>query len=382
MLRVDFFFDLNSEQKLEWSEFWQDCGHSHPRQHILFADIEKAQGKMAVYAAGRVDGRIKCIGVFSIKPTFFERKFSLEAVCLRGPAFDNIEYAKEFLAQSMNYFKSLKVGRIRISPYWQYPEAQAVEQGLMQLGFRGLDCYSGTRSFTGTVDLRQSDEEMFASLKSKTRQEIRRTEKLGVSIRPAVNRDDANLFFQTLSSLHHQRSLDAISSREFDATFENVLKDQQLGILLNAFNNGDFIGGLWVIRGPKTCHYARFVVVRDALKKLKNLTIGPALWWRGIRWAKEIGCSELDVEGYQDDVPRHHPKYSLLKLKSRFNPEPVEILGQYQYVCNRATYAVYKGYRFSQRGLGFVRAMPYRLKTSWVSFKGNKKTKGQSTQKV
>jgi len=123
---------------------------------------------------------------------------------------------------------------------------------------------SGVRYSTGLIDLNHSEDELFAALKSKTRQEIRRMDRIEVSIRPAENWDEANQFFQRLRTMHRQRSLDyaAISSKEIKAVFEHILKDGELGVLLIASYDQTFLGGLWIFRGIQTCQYAKYVVVR------------------------------------------------------------------------------------------------------------------------
>lgn len=376
-MKTTFHFELDQALRLDWDRFWQNCEHTHPRQHSLFGQIERAQGRTPIYAIGRTNGSIKCAGLFSIRPLFSGKRFSPQALCLRGPAFDNINHCEQFLLQTESHFKKLNTGCISLCPYWFYPQAKQVEDLLHNLGFTSGNGEAAPRSTTGLVDLQRSDEEILAEMKSKTRQEIRRTDRLGVSIRPARTLEEAKHFYRQLSAMHRQRSLDAITFNEFKATFEYILKDQQLGILLNAFYDEQFLSGLWLVRGTHTCHYARFVVVRSELKKLANLTIGPALWWHGIQWAKEKGCTTLNVEGYRNDVEPYHPKYHLYKLKGRFNPKPADILAPHLRVCSPIVYKLHKQYKFCLRTFNFLRATPYRFKTWWTAHKGASLAKGQ-----
>lgn len=370
-MNVNLHYNLEKSQQIEWDRFWRQSEHTHPRNHLLFGEIERARGQTAVYATGEIDGRLVCAGIFSTRPLLGGNRGSLEAVCQRGPIFDDISYARDFLSQVADKFRELNVGSLRISPYWIYPEAEAVESLLGELGFFVYEG-NGKRCPTGLVDLRPSEEEIFAGLKSKTRQEIRRTEKLGVTIRAAEDFEEAKHFYKCLKELHQQRSLDAISFEEFKATFDYIFKERELGVLLNAFYNTTFLGGLWIVRGPKVSHHARFVVERERLRELANLTIGAALWWEAIKWAKSKGCSHLNVEGYEVDVAQTHPRCYVYKLKKKFNPDPVQIISEHVLVCSGGIHTIHKGYRFCQRGVNFGMGLPYQLKRRWAAYKGSR----------
>lgn len=371
-MNTSFSYELTDEQKAEWIEFWKNCRHTHPRQHPDFAEVERALGRTPIYIIGREDGQIKCVAIMSINPLVLKKYFSLEAVCLRGPSFDDIACGQRFISDIISYFKSLRVGRIRLSPYWIFPEAEPIEEALASLGFSGMRCFSGGRSPTGLVDLTARTDEIFASFSSRTRQDIRRSERLSVTIGPATDTEQAKPFFDSLASLHKERSLDIIPDEECYSMFEHVLKKGENGTLLTATCDHAFLGGLLIIKGTHTCHYDRFVVMTEALKKLNNLTIGPALWWRGMLWAKERGCVTCDVEGWEADLPPYHAKYQLCKLKSLFNPKPVQLLGQFQCVTNPTVYSLYQGYQYSLKTLNFTRGFRYRISNILKEYKGKR----------
>jgi len=370
-VNTNFYYNLDADKQSQWIQFWQTCQHSHLRQHLLYGEIERGMGETPIYAIGEADGRIVCIGIFSIRPFFFSKKLSFKAECFWGPVFDDIEYAREFLLQVKSYFNKLSIGSIKIYPYWFYPQAEAVESMLNELGFanKSSAAQQGARFPTGLIDLNHSSDEIFASLKSKTRQEIRRTSRQGVSIRAADNWDKANKFYQYLRRMNRQRNLDSLSCKEFKATFEYILKSGELGVLLVAFYEQTFLGGLWIYRDMHICHYAKYVVIRQPLKKLSNLTVAPALWWHGIQWAKVKGCRWIDVEGYREGLKPYHQQYRLFRLKAWFNPISTQRMGTHTYIQNPIIYAFHKAKRFCTNKLDATKGMPYKLKTKWKSFK-------------
>lgn len=372
-VHTGFYYELDAARQSQWTEFWRKCEHTHPRQHLLFGDVERVRGRTPVYAIGEVDDRIVCVGIFTIRPLLFGKRFSIEAECLGGPVFDDLDCATEFLSQVKSYFQALNVGSIRLSPYWLYPEAEQVESLLNELGFSTLPSVgqAGARFSTGLIDLSLSSDEIFAGLKSKIRQEVRRADRLGVSIRATDKVDEANQFFRYLRKMHRQRSLDsaAMSPREFKATFEHILREEDVGVLLVAFSDQTFLGGFLIVKGKQTCHYSHYVVVRRPLRKAANLTIAPALWWQGIQWAKKQGCRWIDVEGYKKDLEPYDRRYQYYKSKSRFNPIPAQRLGVHTYVHSPTMYAVRKGCKFCMHKLYVARGLQYQLKNRWISFK-------------
>lgn len=378
-MKLNFQFRLSESQKSEWTRFWNNCQHSHPRQHYLFGEVERAKGRVPIYAAGEIDENLVCIAIFSICPLFFGKGFSLEAICLRGPAFDHLTHAKEFLLQITPRFKALNVGSIRISPYWVFPEASEVLSVLTELGFSPYVSGSNGRHPTGLVDIQRNKEEILASFSKWTRRDIRRMENFGVDIQPVKTMEEALLAFRCFDKMRHKRGLTPMSLSEFTKTFQDILKGQDHGILFNAFAREEFLGALWLIRGPQITHTAGFAIEVETCKRISNsLSVGPPLWWRGIQWAKEKGCSWLDVEGYSDNTSKSSPVYHIHEFKRKFRPKPVDVLSEHIYVCCPLIYAIYKAHSFFFRGVKFARSLSYQLKTRLLFWVGKNKSKQKS----
>jgi len=361
-MKLHLCYELDQAQKDQWEQFWYKCRHAHPRQHFLFGQVERAKGRIPVYAMGEINGSIVCLGIFSIKPLLSGKKLSLEAICLRGPSFDDITYGREFLLQIISRFKTLCVGSIRISPYWIFPEADKVLPVLAELGFSFYSSNSSAHDSTGLVDLQRSNDDIFSSLSKSTRREIRRAERQNITVRPTNNSSETEIFFQRLNQMNRERGIIPVSHNEFKATFQYILGKQQLGVLLNSFAGQTFLGGLWIIRSVLTAHTARYVVAPNPLKELSNLSIGPLLWWSGIKWAKEKGCLWLNVEGYADNADPSDTKYFVYKFKKKFKPQPVYILKQHIHICQPFVYSMYKGRNFLSRGWYAITGLLYKIK--------------------
>lgn len=353
-MNVVYKFELDEELKKRWYDFWIKCEHAHPQQHWLYGEIERSKGRIPVYVYGETNGELKCIGIFSIRPLLSGNKYSLQALCYRGPAFDDISILNEFLIDVKEYFKTLMVGNIVISPYWFTPEADEIVEILHNLGFKPTSLHSylivklrhitlDILNKTSIIDLDRSEEELLDSFSKSTRREIRRAERSDIVVRSIKDSEETYEFYKHFRDMSIDRGLNLPSKDEFKGTFENILKGGEFGVLLHAYHENAFLGGLWMLRGPTTAHTNRYVVSRQPLKELSNLRIGPFLWWQGFLWAKEMGCRYIDMEGSFEDVNESDPMYRVNKFKKGFNPTLSYRINDHQCTCNSITMSILEG---------------------------------------
>lgn len=370
-MKVNFCFELNEAEIVKWNDFWHRCRHAHPRQQFLFGKIERAKGLTPVYVYGEAGGSIVCAGIFCVHPLFAGKHLSLEAVCLRGPAFDDISYGEYYIREAISWFTSLHVGRLRISPYWYFPEAEPIASLFEEIGFVP---YDGDRSAsTGLLDLTRSESDILASFDRKTRQQIKAAAKLGISIVPATDIDEATLALSCLSSMRRQRGLTPMSENEFAAIFEYVLKGQDKGLLLNAKLGTTLLGTLWNFRARDYSNPAGYAIVPHTSRDLpSSFSIGPVLWWEMMKWAKSRGCRWFDVEGYVENPDPSSRTYEVHRFKRRFNPQPVELMNEHTIVCNKAMHFLSQQYGYLIRLPRAIASVPYRVR---AHFKGRERKK-------
>lgn len=360
-MKMNFCFDLNGAEVSKWNDFWQHCHHSHARQNYLFGEIERAKGRTPVYIYGEVSGSIVCAGIFSLRPLFKAKYFSFEAICTRGPAFDDVAHGEFYMRETVSWFSSLRVGKVRISPYWYFPEAEPVALLLGRLEFVPYD--GEHRTSTGLLDLTRSEEEIFASFDRKTRQQIKAATKLGVSIVPVTDFAEANLAFNCLRSMREQRGIKPMSEKEFAAVFEYILKGQDIGFLFNARLGSTFLGALWNFRTQDFTNPSGYAIAPGASKDLpSSYSIGPALWWEMQKWAKAKGCRWFDVEGYIENPDPSIKTYAVHKFKKRFNPQAVELINEHVKVCNKTIDFLSQQYSRLVLLLRVMVSLPYRVR--------------------
>ena len=247
---VTFSYSMSPEQQQKWFEFWGKANHSHPRQHYAMGQIEVAKGRRPVFVMGSVANAPVIVAIFSIRPLWFGNQYSLEALCLSGPIFDDPAYLSPFLKEVVAYFKKQRIGQITISPYWFYPEAETIKNELNAIGFS----LKGEPKPTGIIDLCRSEEEIYKSISRKTRQQIGYAEKLPVEIHSAETLEEARLLFDVLSQMRVERGIIPMSWSEFKSTYLCLRENPKLGTCALVYYNKIFLTGMFVLSGPESAN--------------------------------------------------------------------------------------------------------------------------------
>ena len=361
-MKVNFSFELDETESRNWTEFWQTCHHSHAHQHFLFGKVERHKGCTPVYVYAEVDGRIVCAGIFSLHPFPFSRQCFREAICEHGPAFDDLAHAEVFLGETLSRFSSLRVARIQVSPQWYFPEAKPVALLLKRLGFMPFD--GAVRIATGLIDLKRDEQEILLSFERKTRQQIKAAKKLGISIEAVTQLDEAYLAYNCLRSMRRQRGIFPMSEKEFVALFNHVLKEQETGILFIAKAGSTFLGGIWNLRSPYAANPHGYAINPKASQEVpSSFSIGPALWWQSLKWAKIKGCSFLDTEGSVEKAKPTNPRSGLRRFKRRLRPEPVNLLNRHIYIVNKRLHLLDRACYRSGWAMRVMMSLPYQVRT-------------------
>ena len=154
-----------------------------------------------------------------------------------------------------------------------------------------------------------------------------------------------------------------MSQNEFEATFKQILKGQEFGILYNAYVRGVYLGSIWLLRNSWLALPAGYVLDHQTCYAVSKYTnFGLCLWWEGSRWAKSRGCAWLDVEGYSENMPITDSRHNFHSFKGKFRPVPVLVIDQHQYVCSATTYAVSRCTRIVERANSIFASLPYQLR--------------------
>jgi peptidoglycan pentaglycine glycine transferase (the first glycine) len=334
---VEMSDGLDDVRRAEWAAFGRRARHAHPRQHADMGEIERAKGARPLFATARTDDGVAGVALVSVRPLLPGGFLSAEAVCVRGPTFDDPAVGRALLATIVEHLARRHVGRLRVAPHWTYPDADAVASVLADMNFAPVD---EARDPTGWVDLSRGEDEILASFSSGTRKEIRLADRRGVEVRPLATEFDAASAFDLFAARRRAKGLSPVRRSELDTTFREVWSTGDSGVLLGAMKDRRLLGALAVLRSSSLAHPSLYAVDPEAGRETSNLNVGAALWWRAFLWAKAQGCAHLDVEGNVLPLDPSHPRYEYENFKRRFRPAPMERLGEHALVLDPVVWTI------------------------------------------
>jgi len=192
---------------------------------------------------------------------------------------------------------------------------------------------------TVIIDLRDSEDEILASMHKKTRYNIKLAGKKGVEIYWGSENDLDNWYdlYKTTSerdkiAIHgpaYYKKVFALASKSESAPDVRILL---------AKHDDDLLAGIIVIFCGKRATY-----LYGASSNVKrNLMPAYALQWEAMKTAKERGCESYDMFGIPPTDDPAHPMHGLYRFKTGFGGEIYHSLGAWDYKYSNLVYPIYR----------------------------------------
>jgi peptidoglycan pentaglycine glycine transferase (the first glycine) len=144
------------------------------------------------------------------------------------------------------------------------------------------------------VDIKDSEEEILARMKQKTRYNIRLAEKKGVTVRAWEDIES----FHKMMLLTGERDKFGVHSREYYQHAYDLLQPKQMGELLVAEYEGKPLAALFVARNGNRAYYLYGASTDEERNRMPTYL----LQWEAMKWAKARGCEEYDLWGVPDEA--------------------------------------------------------------------------------
>jgi lipid II:glycine glycyltransferase (peptidoglycan interpeptide bridge formation enzyme) len=177
-------------------------------------------------------------------------------------------------------------------------------------------------------------EDFFNSIDRDARRCVRKSEKEGVSIRPAESLEELHRFYEIFSQFSvekgfmcRQLKYQEILWREYIATGN--------GRLFLAVYNGEIIGGLICLLFGRKC----LAMHMGTPPQYSKLQTNYAYVWESIRWAKERGCLWYSFRGVGTTPTQE-------SFKRKFRPRAVALVGYYDLAFRPWLYRVFYSVEF------------------------------------
>ena len=207
----------------------------------------------------------------------------------RGPVCDDQQMwqaaSEEFIEQMrqerFTYFDAV--------PDWIRTAPTDPENRLRNSGWQEV----GAQRTSLRLEITKSEDDIFANFRKNTRYEIRRAERIGVSVAPAAGDMDINDFLSSYARLALRKGFAAEAPDDLRSAIKWLTTaDARGGLLLARFENQVY-GGAVIARSGRRCWY-----VWGATDKQDHFNVGHILQWKALQWARSHGCDEYDFGGY------------------------------------------------------------------------------------
>ena len=332
-MEVAVFRALPDDKVAEWNKFLNESPHAHPEQDIRFAPVLGAEGNEIAFVMGWVDGLLRAVALFSLSPHPFLKGYYREAMTFSGPVCDSPKDLTALVEGLLAHDTIAGIGRVRVTPYWLEGDATIMQAALSREGWTVFE--NDTMRQTGLVDLSGTEADILGRFSKSARAEVRKAERQGLTVEAIREKAGALEFLASLDRHRTERGLGLVGEPVLLAALENVYQTEDLGIILALRQKGTFIAGLALYRGKQIAHAALYTTEAGRLRDIQNLRVSPFLWLQAMKWAKSLGCSQLDVEGYKEIDDTNQKLYRVYKYKGELAPTLVTRVAGHEKTINR-----------------------------------------------
>ncbi|OGO04700.1 MAG: hypothetical protein A2Y73_01270 [Chloroflexi bacterium RBG_13_56_8] len=322
----------SSEPGFPEAEAWDGWVAQDARGHLLqtwaWGELKGAFGWHPIRLAVEQDG------VLMVGAQVLYRKmgpFTLGYIP-KGPVLAHEEpEAVEMLWQALHaQARRMHAICLKVEPEWRDEEMER-HKWLESHGLR-LSPESIQPRRTILVDLRDSEDEILARMKSKWRYNVRLSERRGVEVRVGGLEDMPTFYdlmcitgkrdqFGVHTLAYYRRALALFSPTDRVRLFIAYYQDQPVaGLMAYAFNRQS-----WYMYGASSDVY-------------RELMPNHQLQWRAMQWAKEKGCVQYDLWGIPDGDLATESLEGVHRFKAGFGGEVVRYVGSYDYVYSPPLY--------------------------------------------
>jgi|ERR1700728_862847 len=244
----------------------------------------------ARFALLRENGEIRWLCTFGLHSPLGSSLPWLRAVIAnRGPVCDDYRLWQAAAAEFTARIKGEGIMYFDTIPDWIETPEKDRENSLRLSGWEQL---RGERASL-RLDLARSEDEFFARFRKNSRYEVRRAERLGVSVRPASGDAEIQEFMILHARVADRKGFQAEAPDDLRGAIRWLTAGDSRGALLLARFEDRTYGGAVIGRAGKRCWY-----IWGAADKHEHFNVGHILQWEALRWAKSHSCNEYDFGGY------------------------------------------------------------------------------------
>ena len=188
---------------------------------------------------------------------------------------------------------------------------------------------------TVELDLTESEENLLAAMKSKTRYNIRLAERKGIVVRDGTEAD-----FPTMAEMYAETAArDGFGIRPSAYYLDAWQSFHQAGMghLLIAEYEGEPVAAVYLVRFGERVIYMYGASTDKERQRMPNYL----LQWEAIRWGKTQGGKVYDFWGAPDEFVENDRLWGVWRFKAGFNGQVVRHIGAWDFAVRPLLYQLY-----------------------------------------
>ena len=275
----------------------------------------------------------------------------------KGPLladWTNSSHREQIFLDLELYTKEANAIQLKIDPDLELGRGVQGEEGsieypigleiLEELGQRGWLFSQDQIQFRNSVlvDVMEEEDQILARMKSKTRYNIRLSDRKGITIRQGDEKDLADLYHMYANT--SVRGDFTIRSEDYYQvlwrTFmgeKSVSKKDPIAQPLIAEFEGQPVAGAVIFRFGDRAWYLHGMSLPEHSEKMAPHLIQ----WEAMRWAKSQGCKVYDMWGAPDVFDESDSMWGVYRFKRGYGGEVVRTMGAWDYPAKPFIYRLY-----------------------------------------
>jgi lipid II:glycine glycyltransferase (peptidoglycan interpeptide bridge formation enzyme) len=206
--------------------------------------------------------------------------------------------------------------------------------------FLANGCLAGRPLFTKytfQIDLRQSEEQLLAKMKQKTRYNIKVAQKHEVKVAEDNSGQGFNEYLRlTLETTRRQKFY--AHDEKYHRLMWKILYPAGIAYLLEATYQGKTLVCWIVFVFNQVLYYPYGASSREH----REVMASSLMMWEAMRFGKKMGCQTFDLWGSLGPNPSpRDPWFGFHRFKEGFNPQLIEFIGTFDLVMNPRLYKIY-----------------------------------------
>lgn len=198
------------------------------------------------------------------------------------------------------------------------------------------------------LNLNRKTEDIIASMKPKTRYNIKYSLKKGVVVKK-MGVENIDIWYDLYRQTAERNNIFLNDIKYFQAVLTTKINDTKSPAdvkLLVAEYEGKPLAAMFLIITGKRGTY----LYGASSTAHRNLMATYALQWEAIKTSKEKGCTEYDMFGVSPGPDKNHPMYGLYRFKTGFGGNIFHSMGSWDYPLNMEKYNVFVATELHSQG--------------------------------